>query len=573
MSIGAGSAPPWPSVGIVRSPVERWVLAAFLFFPFLCGLVPILLYEKAASRVAWHDPAFATAGAIGLAVLCCAFAFVRYPSEARPARTIVVGLAITLGLFGFGLGDELSIADAARAEALGNALEYARLIALAAGLLSILRPSFAIFPMVYFAFHKDVTRAVSGAAELGRNDYAPLVEVGLFLACGLIVLSLLQSVSRLKPVTRNLSSLDELGTRNFAAQAAGILLLAGIGAHFGNYFMSGMAKITLDGGALSWVLENPTSSMMLAGYSLGAAPLGFSESLLALAYEAFRAVQIPMNVVILAAQLLCFLAFWRRRWLIGLTAFFDLMHIGIFLLSGALFLHWIILNSLIVAALTRMKENSFSTITIVTGILVTIFGHVVFYNARLGWYDSRQIRQAHFEALTGEGDWVRVAPSFFRDASYLLYARHFGFHEYRHESGHVPTSAFGQIGIRDVQPKSSEVASSNYEVMKLTNECAYPVEQPVTPPDYDTARPALFILGQHNRAENLANSVIAVDYNLYPHHHYSMPFLHRDFEAQDSRAVVAYRYVVDTVCLDVADGKIVRRVMTQTLGPRIDVRQ
>ncbi|TIL45123.1 MAG: hypothetical protein E5Y87_01980 [Mesorhizobium sp.] len=130
-----------------------------------------------------------------------------------------------------------------------------------------------------------------------------------------------------------------------------------------------------------------------------------------------------MNVVILAAQLLCFLAFLRRRWLIGLTAFFDIMHIGIFLLSGALFLHWIILNSLIVAALTRMKESSFSTTAIVTGIVVTIFGDAVFYNARLGWYDSRQIRQAHFEALTKEGDWVRVAPSFFRDASYLLYAR------------------------------------------------------------------------------------------------------------------------------------------------------
>ncbi|RWP21106.1 MAG: hypothetical protein EOR00_02765 [Mesorhizobium sp.] len=351
------------------------------------------------------------------------------------------------------------------------------------------------------------------------------------------------------------------------------MLLAGIGAHFGNYFMSGMAKVTLDGGPLSWILENPTSSIMLAGYGLGAAPLGFSESLLAHAYEAVRAVQIPMNVVILAAQLLCFLAFLRRRWLIGLTAFFDIMHIGIFLLSGALFLHWIILNSLIVAALTRMKESSFFTTAIVTGIVVTIFGDAVFYNARLGWYDSRQIRQAHFEALTKGGDWVRVAPSFFRDASYLLYARHFGYQEYRRESGHVPTSAWGQIGIRKVRPKSSDVASSSYEVMKLTKDCAYPVELPITPPDYDAARPAPFILGQHNRAANLANSAVAVGYNFYPHHHYSMPFLHRAFEALEPRDIVAYRYLVDTVCLDVADGKVVRRVMTQTLGPRIDVRQ
>lgn len=573
MSIGAGSARRWPSVGIERSPFERYVLAVLLFFPCLCGVVPILLYEKAASRLAWHDPGLATASAIGLALLCCFFAFVRYPAGAGTVRIIVVGLAITLGLFSFGLGDELGIADASRADALGNAVIYSRLIALVAALFSILRPSFAIFPMVYFAFHKDVTRAVSGAAELGRNDYAPLIEVGLFLACGLLGLGLLQSLSRLKLFTRSLPNSGEVATRNFATQAAGILLLAGIGPHFGNYFMSGMAKVTLDGGPLSWILENPTSSIMLAGYGLGAAPLGFSESLLAHAYEAVRAVQIPMNVVILAAQLLCFLAFLRRRWLIGLTAFFDIMHIGIFLLSGALFLHWIILNSLIVAALTRMKENSFSKIAIATGIVVTIFGDAVFYNARLGWYDSRQIRQAYFEALTKEGDWVRVAPSFFRDASYLLYARHFGYQEYRRVSGHVPTSAWGQIGIRQVQPKSSDVASSNYEIMKLTKECAYPVELPITPADYDATRPAPFILGQHNRAANLANSAVAVGYNFYPHHHYSMPFLHRPFEALEPRDVVAYRYLVDTVCLDVADGRLVRRVMTQTLGPRIDVRQ
>jgi hypothetical protein len=550
---------------------QRLVQASFLVFPSLCGLVPILVYEKVISRLAWADLGFATTGSVGLALLCCLFAFIRYPKEAQSARVVVVGLAITLGIFGFALGDQLGIANAGRAEALGNALEYSRIIALAAAFLSILRPSFAIFPMVYFAFHKEATRAISGAAELGRNDYAPLVEVGLFLACGLMALGLLQSLSRSNVAVLKRSGLSELEIGDFAPKAAIILLLAGIGAHFGNYFMSGMAKITLDGGPLSWIIENPTSSIMLAGYSLGAAPLAFFPRLFAAAYEAFRAVEIPMNFVVLSAQLLCFLAFLRRRWLIGWTAFFDVMHVGIFLLSGALFLHWIILNSLMVAALARVDKRSFSAAAVATGILVTIFGHMVFYNARLGWYDSKQIRLAHFEALTENGDWVRVAPSFFRDASYLLYARHFGYQEHRRESGHVPTSAWGQIGIRGVRPKSSEVASSNYEIMKLTKDCAYPVEKPVTAPDYDTVRPASFIRAQHERAVLLANSGFAVDYNLYPHHHFSMPFLHRAFEALDPRDIVAYRYVVETVCSAVADGTFVRRVMTQTLGPKVDV--
>lgn len=42
------------------------------------------------------------------------------------------------------------------------------------------------------------------------------------------------------------------------------------------------------------------------------------------------------------------------------------------------------------------------------------------------------------------------------------------------------------------------------------------------------------------------------------------------FEALEPRGIVAYRYVVEAVCLGVADDNIVRQVTTQTLEPRID---
>ena len=570
--MSASSVPSWPPTGTAQSRLQQLLGAGFSFLPLLCGLLPIWLYQHATTYMAWARPDLATPAVLVLAALCLLFAFVRYPAEARATWVVAAGLGMTLGIFGFALGETHAPADQGGAEALGNAIAYGRILALAAGILSIWRPSFAIFPAVYFAFHKDVSRAVSQAHELGRNDYAPLVEVGIFLACGLIALALLQLLARSRTSGAKPPVLSEIGTTAFATRCAAILLLAGIGAHFGNYFLSGLAKVTLDGGPLSWILENPTSAIMLGGYELGAAPLSFSPWLFTTAYEGFRAAELPMNVVVLMVQLFCFAAFLRRRWLIGLTAFFDLIHIGIFLLSGALFLHWIILNSLIVAALTRLKERTFPVSAIAAGMVATIAGHNVFYIAELGWYDSRQIRHGYYEAFTKDGRRVPLAQSFLRDSSYLLFGRHFGYREHVNPSGHVPTGAWGQIGIKGIAPVASGTAASNYEIMRLTKDCAYPVEAPETPPDYDTDRPTPFIRAQHQRALALKNSSLSISHNIYPHHHYSMPFRYSAFEALAPQDIVAYRYVVETVCLGTVDGRVERRVMTRTVGPEIDVR-
>jgi hypothetical protein len=570
--MSASSVPSWPPSGTAQSRLQQHLGTGFAFLPLLCGLLPIWLYQHATTYMAWARPDLATPAVLVLAALCLLFAFVRYPAEGRAARIVAAGLGMTLGIFGFALGESHALVDQPRAEALGDVIAYGRILALAAGILSIWRPSFAVFPAVYFAFHKDVSRAVSQAHELGRNDYAPLIEVSIFLTCGLIALGLLQLLARARSSAAKPTILSEIGTATFATRCAAILLLAGIGAHFGNYFLSGLAKVTLDGGPLSWILENPTSAIMLGGYELGAAPLSFSPWLFTTAYEGIRAVELPMNVVVLAAQLFCVAAFLRRRWLIGLTAFFDLMHIGIFLLSGALFLHWIVLNTLIVAALTRLKEKTFPVGAVVAGVAATIAGHNVFYIAELGWYDSRQIRHGYYEAFTEDGRQVPLAQSFLRDSSYLLFGRHFGYREHVNPSGHVPTGAWGQIGIKDIAPFASGTASSNYEIMRLTKDCAYPVDEPETPPDYDTDRPAPFIKAQHRRALALENSNFSIDHNIYPHHHYSMPFRYQAFEAIAPRGIVAYRYVVETVCLGVVDGRVERRVMTRTVGPVIDVR-
>ena len=548
-----------PPIGI-----ERWG-TALAILPVAVGLVAIKAYGPLIRAVVEWRPDLVTAGVLAVAVLCAAFPFLRYPAAAGPARFLLTGLAIASGIYALALGGEIAVADPVRAAAVGHALPLGLALVVPATVLAIWRPSFAAFPFLYVVLHKDLTRSVSGATHLGMSDYLPLVEVGFFLAASLCALALLRvALLRWRPDHAPEDAVD-------VSWSATLVLVAAIGAHFGNYFLSGLAKVALDGGPLSWALENPTSSLMLAGYNLGTAPLSAWPWLFDLVHDAFSRVEVASNVVTLFAQLLCALAFLHRRLLLGVTVFFDAMHVGIFVLTGAMFVTWIVLNTLIVAAVMRLPEGRFRPSVMVLGFLVTVLGHQVFWNARLGWYDARQVRHGYFVAIDREGGEHRVPSNFFREASYLMLGRQFGFLEHTRPSAHVPTSAWGQIGIH-VAPRDG---ATNGELMRQARRCAMPlpaakeatpVAREATPaaPDYDEAAPARFIRGQHRRALDHAAAGTTNRYNIYPHHHLSMPFLFRDFEALDPRDIVAYRYVVESVCLDSTPSGLERRVLART---------
>ena len=541
----------------------RWsIVVAFL--PSLAALFAVEAYGPTFRAIIAQRPELLTPAIIALGVGCAAFTFLRYPAEAKPARFLLVGLSLTSGIYAFLLGGNIAVAATAAHEALaisiGPAMRIGVVLAALFGALSIWRPSFAVLPFVVVTLHKDLTRSLSGATNMGSSDYLPLVEVGFFLAVGLCALAFMR---------RSMLRLGGRGRVLDPAWAGALLLAVAIGAHLGNYFMSGVAKVGLDGGPLSWVLENPTASLMLAGYNLGTAPLAAFPAIFDALHATLDALEIPLNVATLAAQVLCFLAFLHRRALIGFALFFDAMHIAIFLLTGAMFVTWIVLNSLIVAAVVRTPPSFFRPSVILTGMIVTVLGHQVFWNAELGWYDGRQVRHAYFTAIDADGEEHRVPHSFFRESSYLLLGRQFGYKEHTRPSSHVPTSSWGQIGIH-ISP-SAEYGLTNREVMERARQCTAPAPNAGPDVDYDEDAVAAFIRGQHRRALTYREAGRTNRYHAYPHHHLAMPYLFRGFDALDPAAVVAYRYVVETVCLDATPEGLDRQVLLRTASERIPV--
>src|SRR5581483_5502595 len=135
-------------------------------------------------------------------------------------------------------------------------------------------------------------------------------------------------------------------------------LVCGIAVHFANYFMSGWAKIVLDGGPLSWVLHNRTHYLILGGESIGTLPFGAWPEISSLPYRLmnYKHLYIVLNAFVLFAQLLCIVAITRVPWMIAFTLFFDVMHITIFVLTGVNFWLWVLLNSSIVGACLTIRH-------------------------------------------------------------------------------------------------------------------------------------------------------------------------------------------------------------------------
>src|SRR5262249_12498785 len=131
-----------------------------------------------------------------------------------------------------------------------------------------------------------------------------------------------------------------------------------VGAHLGNYFCSGVAKL-LAGGYTPWpwLLAHPPQTAIVIGLGRGDNPLATFPTLLQFSWDTIRDFGLPFNFFVLGAQLLSPFAILRRRWLLGFTLLFDAFHIGVYMTLGALFHFWIAVNLIVYSSVWRAEER------------------------------------------------------------------------------------------------------------------------------------------------------------------------------------------------------------------------
>ena len=418
------------------------------------------------------------------------------------------------------------------------------------GFVGLFRPSFGLVPLVYILWQKHQLMHVVGL-PIDWMDYLTVIETGSFLIIGYLILGLVRRLA-------SVSSPSNCGVATWQTRENSLigtlhpvdaLVLFAIALHFGNYFYAGLVKASLGDSPLYWALHNRTELLVLASWDYGYLPISFSSWLPAFTYESMEKFHVVTNLITFVIQLLAVVAIVRIRWVILITLAYDALHLLIFVTTGIFFWKFILLNLAIVAAVSRLRHVTLSTnLKIALAAAVACSPYVFQIMGSFAWIDTPSVNEARVYAVADDGTEYRVPSNFFLGASVTLAQSRMIWPQ------DVPflTATWG--GTRD------------FAVAKRSLACDWSQDGAKRPP-------AVFAMSKQHIREvvrrdhiqilSMADDEGYVDYDLFPHHIFSLPWEFVDFRKLDKRRIRSYRYEIEAVCLGYEQGRIKRRRMFQ----------
>ncbi len=469
----------------------------------------------------------------------CLFVKLRYADVAPVLRPLVRGIAGVVLVQVIFDGSNLLYGPAPMLTGANGAFFGAgTVIAIAGGLAALWRPSF-VLPLLfhYVAFRHQLNR-VSGVS-VSETDYLSMLDIGEFVTTGAILTFAVTvpRVSRLLPQWVDIAELK--------SNAAILVWIWAVGAHLGNYFISGWTKIQAGGSEpLFWLLHNPTQTSILIGLERGDNPLAAWPGLVQFSWDAIVAAGVGLNLFVLGVQILAPLALTRRRVLMTFTVMFDLFHIAVVGTLGAFFFFWIAVNILIYLSARRIDDQAMTPFVKVVGLVALLSAHLIFYTSHLGWLDGAKLASPHFSAETRDGRTVPVPSVYFGIMSYSI-AQTAMFIPEDHFPMRLGGNTYNRTDWHDAQTCGSDTLHQQNTGVTLGT-----VEAMVRENDAAMRRSPIV------KAANL--------FYLYPHHMVSNPMMFADFNRLKIDDIVGYRYSVDSVCLSLDHGRLVRDVRKTT---------
>jgi hypothetical protein len=486
--------------------------------------------------------------ALDVAAICgaCYFYTLRYgeiPAILRPLLRGIAGVVLVQVVFD---GSTLLYGPAPMITGANGAFfGVGTAIAIVAGLAALWRPSFAL-PLLfhYVAFRHQLNR-VSGVA-ISETDYLSMLDVGEFVAIGALFTVILTS-RRGRHLLPAWVDIAELKTN-----AAMLIWIWAVGAHLGNYFISGWTKIQAGGDApLFWLLNNPTQTSILIGLERGDNMFAAWPSLVQFSWDAIVTAGVGLNLFVLGVQLAAPLALLHRRVLMIFTVLFDLFHIAVVGTLGAFFFFWIAVNILIYISARRIDDRAMTPLVKLVGLAAVLTAHVIFYTSHLGWLDGAKLASPSFYAETRDGRTVPIPPVYFGIMSYSI-AQTAMFIPDDHFPMRLGGNTYNRKDWLDAQSCGPETLHEQNTGVSLAT-----IESMILEGDAAMRRsPAV-------KDANL--------FYLYPHHMVSNPMMFDAFNRLSMNDIVGYRYSVESVCLGLKDGRLTRDVRKRT-DFEIDVR-
>lgn len=402
------------------------------------------------------------------------------------------------------------------------------------GLVGLVRPSLVVTPVVYIVSTRVLAAPIStiGSSTL---DIKYMLDMALYV-CVFGIISL-----HTNKFPRG------LGLRDHRTIIQEIITYISFGLHLSNYFWSGVAKLLIGPFPWTWIVENKTYNGLLFSIQNGTSPIGSEPWLVQIVYGVFSFLVVPMNFFIVVFQLFAIACVFRLSWIRITTIFYDMLHIGIYILGGLFFWQWVWNNFTILLAVA--KERTAPTVYAQGAcVLVVLLGNpqLPFQRAAwLAWFDVADARQIYFEAVGPSGP-VKVPSSFFLGHSYGV-----------------------SHGYMDTVPHTGQYPhlrwwASAKDYSRLLSSGSCPAPAPVDPSTLETPevrrarleRIQRFLAVHHAKMLSRQDRFGLGSYYWRAHHHPSNPLLFTAFNKLDLHTVKAYNLIVESVCHSIENGRV-----------------
>jgi hypothetical protein len=531
--------------GAIRLPTASTLLSISL----LClSLIIYKIAHRVLYEVGHHGSDVVAFGLVAFScAIACLFAAIRYSSVPWLLRVVLrgIGAFILVQVLFDAFGAVAPPPNILFGVDVPHVLffRYAALLAVFAGVAGLWRPAFVLPLLFYYAMFRLRIGAIDGVSIV-ETDYLSLLDTGSFATEGALLTVLLTSdwASQKFPwLRRTFTDIDRMKLRD---AASGLIWAVLVGAHLGNYFYSAVTKLQAGGPApWTWLLSNPTQTAIVIGLDRGDNPMATFPWLVQQAWDTIQNNIFFFNAFVICAQLFSVVACVRVRTLAIVCLLFDVFHVGVYLTLGAMFHFWIVMNLIIYTSALRLKEAEFTPLMKICCIAATLFGSYFFYTNYLGWLDSGKMVSMSFFAETRDGHQVPIPSGYFGIYSYSI--------------------AQGRMFIPDNSFRL-RIAGNNHNLTEWHDAISC---GPEVLPHQDSDVRLAQVLGFIRKTDRFMRDHPYIKennlYYFYPQHMLPNPFVFTEFNRLRIDDIVAYKYVVESVCLSLDNGKLVRGVRKQ----------
>jgi len=222
-----------------------------------------------------------------------------------------------------------------------------------------------------------------------------------------------------------LFSIYMLGKRFYKNTSILAFFIVVIIFHASNYFIPGIGKIWISEHYVDWIWSNDLSNILAARHFNGWLEAIIPSQDIGAAVSLFHRIAIPMQIFAFLIQFLVLFVFFNKRFSLLLFFSFELLHIGVFLVSGIFFWAWIFVNLAIVYVLNKLtideEKMIFNYKTMLLSFSFILLGNHVFHSSVLAWYDTALNNSYKIYVTTENKERYRVDTNLFAPYEQVFY--------------------------------------------------------------------------------------------------------------------------------------------------------